>query len=111
MIVLTSGGEKFSKNKFEDGKIDGKKILLKSDGIFIDGEVRLGSSKDSLEPVVKGDTLILFLEAILTQLGTAANAFTTDKGGGTALQAAVEALKQTLSNIEDSLLSSKVKTQ
>ena len=111
MIVLTSGGEKFSKNKFEDGKIDGKKILLKSDGIFIDGEVRLGSSKDSLEPVVKGDTLILFLEAILTQLGTAANAFTTDKGGGTALQAAVEVLKQTLSNIEDSLLSSKVKTQ
>ena len=111
MIVLTSGGEKFSKNKFEDGKIDGKKILLKSDGIFIDGEVRLGSSKDSLEPVVKGDTLILFLEAILTQLGTAANAFTTDKGGGTALQAAVEALKQTLSNIDDSLLSSKVKTQ
>ena len=111
MIVLTSGGEKFSKNKFEDGKIDGKKILLKSDGIFIDGEVRLGSSKDSLEPVVKGDTLILFLEAILTQLGTAANAFTTDKGGGTALQAAVEALKTTLSNIEDSLLSSKVKTQ
>ena len=111
MIVLTSGGEKFSKNKFEDGKIDGKKILLKSDGIFIDGEVRLGSSKDSLEPVVKGDTLILFLEAILTQLGTAANAFTTDKGGGTALQAAVETLKQTLSNIEDSLLSSKVKTQ
>ena len=111
MIVLTSGGEKFSKNKFEDGKIDGKKILLKSDGIFIDGEVRLGSSKDSLEPVVKGDTLILFLEAILTQLGTAANAFTTDKGGGTALQTAVEALKTTLSNIEDSLLSSKVKTQ
>jgi len=111
MIVLTSGGEKFSKNKFEDGKIDGKKILLKSDGIFIDGEVRLGSSKDSLEPVVKGDTLILFLETILTQLGTAANAFTTDKGGGTALQTAVEVLKQTLSNIEDSLLSSKVKTQ
>lgn len=111
MIVLTSGGEKFSKNKFEGGQIDGKKILLKSDGIFIDGEVRLGSSKDSLEPVVKGDTLILFLEAILTQLGTAANAFTTDKGGGTALQAAVEVLKQTLSNIEDSLLSSKVKTQ
>ena len=111
MIVLTSGGEKFSKNKFEDGKIDGKKKLLKSDGIFIDGEVRLGSSKDSLEPVVKGDTLILFLEAILTQLGTAANAFTTDKGGGTALQTAVEVLKQTLSNIEDSLLSSKVKTQ
>ena len=111
MIVLTSGGEKFSKNKFEDGKIDGKKILLKSDGIFIDGEVRLGSSKDSLEPVVKGDTLILFLEAILTQLGTAANAFTTDKGGGTALQAAVEGLKQTLSQIEDSLLSKKVKTQ
>ena len=111
MIVLTSGGEMFSKNKFEDGKIDGKKILLKSDGIFIDGEVRLGSSKDSLEPVVKGDTLILFLEAILTQLGTAANAFTTDKGGGTALQAAVEGLKQTLSQIEDSLLSKKVKTQ
>ena len=111
MIVLTSGGEKFSKNKFEDGKIDGKKILLKSDGIFIDGEVRLGSSKDSLEPVVKGDTLILFLETILTQLGTAANAFTTYKGGGTALQTAVEVLKQTLSNIEDSLLSSKVKTQ
>ena len=111
MIVLTSGGEKFSKNKFEDGKIDGKKILLKSDGIFIDGEVRLGSSKDSLEPVVKGDTLILFLETMLTQLSTAANAFTTDKGGGTALQAAVEALKTTLSNIEDSLLSSKVKTQ
>ena len=111
MIVLTSGGEKFSKNKFEDGKIDGKKILLKSDGIFIDGEVRLGSSKDSLEPVVKGDTLILFLETILTQLGTAANAFTTDKGGGTALQTAVEVLKQTLSNIEESLLSSKEKTQ
>ena len=61
--------------------------------------------------MVKGDTLILFLEAILTPLGTAANAVTTDKGGGTALQTAVEVLKQTLSNIEDSLLSSKVKTQ
>ena len=119
MIVLTSGGEKFSKNKFEDGKIDGKKILLKSDGIFISGgqEIRLNSSNvklggaDKLEPVVKGDTLIVFLEEILTQLGTAANAFTTDKGGGTALQAAIEELKLTLSTKKDSLLSKKVKTQ
>ena len=111
MIVLTSGGEKFSKNKFEGGQIDGKKILLKSDGIFIDGEVRLGSSKDSLEPVVKGDTLILFLETMLTQLSTAANAFTTDKGGGTALQGAIEVLKGKLSTQKDSLLSKKVKTQ
>ncbi len=112
MIVLTSGGEKFSKNKFEGGQIDGKKILLKSDGIFIDGEVRLGTAKEKdLHPVIKGDTLIGFLEEILTQLGTAANAFTTDKGGGTALQGAIEVLKGKLSTQKDSLLSKKVKTQ
>ena len=67
MIVLTSGGEKFSKNKFEGGQIDGKKILLKSDGIFIDGEVRLGTAVEKdLQPVVKGDDLLQFLDTLLS---------------------------------------------
>tara|TARA_A100001011_G_scaffold226906_1_gene235011 strand:+ start:882 stop:1856 length:975 start_codon:yes stop_codon:yes gene_type:complete len=67
MIVLTSDGEKFTKNKFEDTKINGKKILLKSDGIFISSnDVRLGSSvENDLEPVVKGNELKKIIDLLL----------------------------------------------
>ena len=104
-IYLTSGGDD-----------EGKKVLIQSDGIFIKGreevrikvsnelkinspnlfvngnETKLGS-EDAKQPIIRGDDLVQFLESMLSQLSTAANAFTTDKPGGTALQAAMTALK------------------
>lgn len=102
-IYLTSEGD----------DIEGKKVLIQSNGIFITGrsevkinapnlsvvkdEVKLGSIQDvSLQPVIRGDDLVKFLESMLSQLSTAANAFTTDKPGGTALQGAITALKAQL---------------
>ena len=111
MIVLTSGGEKFSKNKFEDGKIDGKKILLKSDGIFIDGEVRLGTAVEKdLQPVVKGDDLLQFLDTLLSKLQLVAPKITgPSTAAGAELLKVVAELKAELK--KKTILSSKVKTQ
>ena len=111
MIVLTSGGEKFSKNKFEDSKIDGKKILLKSDGIFIDGEVRLGTAVEKdLQPVVKGDDLLQFLDTLLSKLQLVAPKITgPSTAAGAELLKVVAELKAELK--KKTILSSKVKTQ
>ena len=107
MIVLTSGGEKFSKNKFEGGQIDGKKILLKSDGIFIDGEVRLGTAVEKdLQPVVKGDELVKVLDAIIKAITDGANAFTTEKAAGTLIQNLLRLVPKT-----ETILSNTVKTK
>ena len=109
-IYLLSRG---MRDKFDGNTIEGKKVLIQSDGIFIKGrqevkinapnlsvvkdEVKLGSIQDvSLQPVIRGDDLVKFLESMLSQLSTAANAFTTDKPGGTALQGAITALKAQL---------------
>ena len=111
MIVLTSGGEKFSKNKFEGGQIDGKKILLKSDGIFIDGEVRLGTAVEKdLQPVVKGDDLLQFLDTLLSKLQLVAPKITgPSTAAGAELLKVVAELKAELK--KKTILSSKVKTQ
>ena len=55
-----------------------KKILIKSDGIFINGrdEIRLGSGTN--QPVVRGDDLKNFLDELLNQLDIAAVAFKID---------------------------------
>ena len=113
MIVLTSGGEKFSKNKFEGGQIDGKKILLKSDGIFIDGEVRLGTAVEAdLQPVAKGDTVKEILDDIVDVLSQVLpiaidNTQTPISTKNPALLTTINSLKTKTKNI----LSTKVKTQ
>ena len=110
---------------------EGKKVLIQSNGIFITGrnEVRIKASEDlkinspnlivngnetklgsegAEQPIIRGDDLVQFLESMLSQLSTAANAFTTDKPGGTALQGAMTALKGQL-NLS-TMKSNKVKT-
>ena len=64
-IYLTSDGLKGK--SFEGRKIEGKKILIKSDGIFIKGDdIRLGSRVDNnLQPVVKGDNLVEILNELI----------------------------------------------
>jgi hypothetical protein len=119
---------------FEEEQITGKKILIKSDGIFISGrdnlkfkavnninvntpvldiiadDIKLGSIETTeLQPVVKGDELKSFLDDLLTQLNTVATAMTTiNPAGGSALTTAVAALKLTLAS--NAILSTKVKT-
>ena len=115
-IYLTSRG---MRDTFDGETIEGKKVLIQSDGIFIKGreevrikaieelkinspnlvvngnETKLGS-ENAKQPIIRGDDLVQFLESMLSQLSTAANAFTTDKPGGTALQGAMTALKAQL---------------
>jgi len=63
-IYLTSSG--VSNIKFDGQTIGGKKILIKSDGIFIKGnDIRLGSGvSGNLEPVVKGNELKKLLDVV-----------------------------------------------
>tara|TARA_R100001163_G_C5037412_1_gene176322 strand:- start:86 stop:1093 length:1008 start_codon:yes stop_codon:yes gene_type:complete len=129
-IYFTSKGLP-GNNPFDGEKVEGKKVLIQSDGIFIKGreevrikaieelkinspnlvvngnETKLGS-EDAKQPIIRGDDLVQFLESMLSQLSTAANAFTTDKPGGTALQTAMTALKTQL-NLS-TMKSKKVKT-
>ena len=94
-------------------RVGGKKVLIKSDGIFISGrqEIRLNSSNvklggnDNLEPVVKGDQLVKLLDGIVKALSDGANAFTTEKAAGTTIQTLLALLPDT-----KSILSEKVKT-
>ena len=67
------------RDKFDGEQIEGKKVLIQSDGIFIKGrqevkinapnlsvikdEVKLGS-REEIQPVVLGDELIKILEDI-----------------------------------------------
>jgi len=62
-IYLLSRG---MNDKFDEQDVNGKKVLIKSNGIFISGEdVRLGSSVETnIEPVVKGTTLKELLDPI-----------------------------------------------
>ena len=60
-------------DKFDGQQVEGKKVLIKSKGIFISGEdVRLGSSvATSIEPVVKGTSLKELLDPIFeSQMAT-----------------------------------------
>jgi len=63
-IYLTSDG--VSDIKFDGQTIGGKKILIKSDGIFIKGnDIRLGSViADVLQPVVRGNDLKELLDVV-----------------------------------------------
>jgi len=65
-IYLTSDG--LRDIKFDNQQITGKKILIKSDGIFIKGnDIRLGSGvSGNLEPVVKGNELKKLLDQVFT---------------------------------------------
>ena len=105
-IYLTSDG--LSGTEFDGEQIKGKKILIKSDGIFINGrdEIRLGSGTN--QPVVRGDDLKNFLDELLNQLDIAAVAFKIDAPGGVALTAAVQILRTQLA--VNTMLSNKVKT-
>ena len=111
-IYLISNGLEVG-NKFDDEVLEGKKVLIKSDGIFISGrqEIRLNSSNvklggnDNLEPVVKGDQLVKLLDGIVKALSDGANAFTTEKAAGTTIQTLLALLPDT-----KSILSEKVKT-
>ena len=63
-IYLTSDGLRGT--NFDNQQITGKKILIKSDGIFIKGsDIRLGSGdNNNLQPVVKGNDLKELLDPI-----------------------------------------------
>ena len=67
-IYLTSGG--LRGKRFDDQQIEGKKVLIKSDGIFIKGsDIRLGTAiENDLQPVVKGDDLLKLFEDLISAL-------------------------------------------
>ena len=84
-IYLLSRG---MRDKFDGGTIEGKKVLIQSDGIFIKGrqevkinapnlsvnenETKLGS-RDAEQSVIKGDDLVDFLNDMLTDINSAFN--------------------------------------
>ena len=109
-IYLTSDG--LRGKSFEGQKIEGKNILIKSDSIFIKGDdIRLGSRVDNnLQPVVKGDELIEFLDTLLSKLQLVAPKITgPSTAAGAELLKVVAELKAELK--KKTILSSKVKTQ
>ena len=65
-IYLVSDG--LSSIKFDGEQIVGKKVLIKSNGIFISGDdVRLGSSVETkIEPIVLGNKLKELLDGVFT---------------------------------------------
>ena len=67
-IYLLSDG--LRGQKFDDQQIQGKKVLIKSDGIFIKGsDIRLGTVvENELQPVVKGDDLLELFEDLISAL-------------------------------------------
>ena len=67
-IYLISNGVPFQQTTFDGEEIKGKKVLIKSDGIFIKGnDIRLGSGvSGNLEPVVKGNELKKLLDQVFT---------------------------------------------
>ena len=75
-IYLTSDG--LSGETFEGEQVTGKKILIKSDGIFINGrqDIKLNSDKvlignNANQSVVRGDDLKKFINDLLTDLDMA----------------------------------------
>jgi len=98
-IYLTSSG--VSNIKFDGQTIGGKKILIKSDGIFIKGnDIRLGGViAGDLQPVVRGNDLKELLDPIFTtQIGVNTVLIATNQAKITALTATggVAAQKQIL---------------
>ena len=128
-IYFTSKGLP-GNNPFDGEKVEGKKVLIQSDGIFIKGreevkinapnlsviddEVKLGS-RDASQPVVLGDDLKEFLTDFVTDLLSLAPAIagSGNSGGaataGTQLTTKMTGLLQKL-NTPNKMLSNKVKT-
>jgi hypothetical protein len=126
-IYLTSRG---MRDTFDGETIEGKKVLIQSDGIFIKGreevkinapnlsviddEVKLGS-RDASQPVVLGTDLKEFLTDFVTDLLSLAPAIagSGNSGGaataGTQLTTKMTGLLQKL-NTPNKMLSNKVKT-
>ena len=109
-IYLTSDG--LRGKSFEGQKIEGKNILIKSDSIFIKGDdIRLGSRVDNnLQPVVKGDELVEFLDTLLSKLQLVAPKITgPSSAAGVELTKVVSELKVQLK--KKTILSNTVKTK
>ena len=109
-IYLTSDG--LRGKSFEGQKIEGKNILIKSDSIFIKGDdIRLGSRVDNnLQPVVKGDELVEFLDTLLSKLQLVAPKITgPSAAAGVELTKVVSELKVQLK--KKTILSNTVKTK
>ncbi len=121
-IYLTSDG--LSGTEFDGEQIKGKKILIKSDGIFINGrdEIRLNSDEIKIsngadQSVVRGEDLKKFLDDMLTDIDLFfTNAMATippaAPGGGAAASPVFKAGIQTIKGkLEiNTMLSNKVKT-
>ena len=78
-IYLVSNG--LSTINFDNERVEGKKVLIKSNGIFISGrdEVRINApnvklgSNDAKESVIKGEELKKFLEDMISDIDSAFN--------------------------------------
>ena len=108
-IYLTSDG--LRGKKFDDQQIEGKKVLIKSDGIFIKGsDIRLGTAVETdLQPVVKGDDLLELFEDLISALE---NATFIGVAPGSPTTPAVNVAQFTnLRTKLKNILSTKVKTQ
>lgn len=111
-IYLTSDG--LRGKKFDNQQIEGKKVLIKSDGIFIKGsDIRLGTAVETdLQPVAKGDTVKEILDDIVDVLSQVLpiaidNTQTPISTKNPTLLSKINSLKTKTKNI----LSTKVKTQ
>ena len=111
-IYLTSGG--LRGKKFDNQQIEGKKVLIKSDGIFIKGsDIRLGTAVETdLQPVAKGDTVKEILDDIVDVLSQVLpiaidSTQTPISTKNPTLLTKINSLKKKTKNI----LSTKVKTQ
>ena len=108
-IYLLSDG--LRGQKFDDQQIQGKKVLIKSDGIFIKGsDIRLGTVvENDLQPVVKGDDLLELFEDLISALE---NATFIGVAPGSPTTPAVNVAQFTnLRTKLKNILSTKVKTQ
>ena len=108
-IYLLSDG--LRGQKFDDQQIQGKKVLIKSDGIFIKGsDIRLGTAVETdLQPVVKGDDLLELFEDLISALE---NATFIGVAPGSPTTPAVNVAQFTnLRTKLKNILSTKVKTQ
>ena len=108
-IYLLSDG--LRGQKFDDQQIEGKKVLIKSDGIFIKGsDIRLGTVvENDLQPVVKGDDLLELFEDLISALE---NATFIGVAPGSPTTPAVNVAQFTnLRTKLKNILSTKVKTQ
>ena len=108
-IYLTSDG--LRGKRFDDQQIEGKKVLIKSDGIFIKGsDIRLGTAVETdLQPVVKGDDLLELFEDLISALE---NATFIGVAPGSPTTPAVNVAQFTnLRTKLKNILSTKVKTQ